>query len=1215
MVHDINFVLNITKPLFDRIITIMLHDACHDFDNGKTDAPFKEFFLAQDAIPNSANSRLQKIQGFLAPGGGGSSHIGGANVDTTGYTVDMGNTGYTGDTGYTVDMGNTGNTGDKEDMVGDYGLTRTRSQQEQQLMNEHTNIKNEIKATPRSEDDYQRFKKYIGFLLEIKYSFEYYVYANKARETAQAKITNEVSNYFWSVPAAQGYFQYQTDDIDFILGLINNISNNILYSVLIESFVGYFIYVRKEFSKLDVKDKNTGKMKIFDHKYFIEELLRIYTADFTKNFVQNEFLSMIHKYTKRIIQIEGTAISEEKDEMDVGDGTEAEEVEIRSFLYSIEEIIKYEGSEVFEKKFYPKPPPVLADDDLPKPDNTDDFSDLEDFRDLDSVADVMREWEEWDKMYVEGMEEFKKIEDQEEATEQQLANPVADDEAAAVGVFPSSNNSRSTHKQSVKGERRSADVLRASRRTARQDKAKPKRDVLVAAARKAAGTPRQAEDTKEDSEAAAPPAALSQKRDRAWGAEEDPEAEAASQKRTRTLMGAKEGEVRGGAGMWVMEDFNGGALSGGGAPPESVILANFINYKSIIENPWRHLGNLDPDKTDTSFIEDDDGESYKQDPASLESEASQLDPNDSEAIALKAKSKNIREALDKIFTRSGAKQGSANYNMNTFKKAKDYYDQIKKNINTAIKVYFKGAYRRAMGGAYMDTLGGFTILELYDLVIYITLPEGKKAQHKQENEKDNELYVYLSSLYSMVDTWEKAKSTGNVGRVVGSQKNKIAVLNSIVAAVATAAATDPSIQPTDPSIQPTDPSIQPTDPSIQPTPTWNSLGASMKSIGSSKFLKDIINEIKRLEKYNKYCSKIIEFLDGQKLYYGSGDKKLTTAERTRRSAIFTEILRKYEAHFGEEIKESGEWQRLYTSNPRPSGPSLDNSLWKDSKPTPVSFDHIIQQANNLNIKKYINNAIPSICVQKLADHNFQPVCFTSVIDPMGSFGDCYPVPDPNINGDIDVYIKNDENNFMNINLTVAKGGDITLTGSVHIKMDGTDVLDVNDININKFKTKKPLSIANTVKLFKEHDVDHNSKQIVRKFLGDFLQAVEAVSKGLLYLSGDKPATVMYYILNSLYTAQNSIGGFVDKKCGVFTQDDINVLARLGGGGGLKHKKRVRRSRKRRTNRRKKTQRRKTNKRRSNRRNTNKRRTVRGKTTKRRTVRGKTTKRRSVRRKK
>jgi len=251
------------------------------------------------------------------------------------------------------------------------------------------------------------------------------------------------------------------------------------------------------------------------------------------------------------------------------------------------------------------------------------------------------------------------------------------------------------------------------------------------------------------------------------------------------------------------------------------------------------------------------------------------------------------------------------------------------------------------------------------------------------------------------------------------------------------------------------------------------------------------------------------------------------------------------------------------------------------------------------------------------------VCFTSVIDPMGSFGDCYPVPDPNINGDIDVYIKNDENNFMNINLTVAKGGDITLTGSVHIKMDGTDVLDVNDININKFKTKKPLSIANTVKLFKEHDVDHNSKQIVRKFLGDFLQAVEAVSKGLLYLSGDKPATVMYFILNALYSAQQtgrpgfkkSIGGFVDKNCFVYTKDDINILANLGGGGVLKDKKRVRRSRKRRTNRRKKTQRRKTNKRRSNRRKTNKRRSNRRKTTKRRTVRGKTTKRRSVRRKK
>ena len=202
----------------------------------------------------------------------------------------------------------------------------------------------------------------------------------------------------------------------------------------------------------------------------------------------------------------------------------------------------------------------------------------------------------------------------------------------------------------------------------------------------------------------------------------------------------------------------------------------------------------------------------------------------------------------------------------------------------------------------------------------------------------------------MLENWEKEKLAGREVRVLGSQRNKIEVLDSIVAAVAA-------------------------DTSIQPTPTWNSLGASMESIGTSNFLKDIIDEIKILEKYNKYCIKIIEFLDGQKLYYGSGDKKLTSDERTRRSAIFTEILNKYEPYFGPEIKTTNEWLRLYMYNPRPSGPSLDNNLWSLAGGTSSDLDVIIQHAESIGIRSYINNAIPSLCVQKLAKKKFSTSVF------------------------------------------------------------------------------------------------------------------------------------------------------------------------------------------------------------------------------------------------
>jgi len=182
---------------------------------------------------------------------------------------------------------------------------------------------------------------------------------------------------------------------------------------------------------------------------------------------------------------------------------------------------------------------------------------------------------------------------------------------------------------------------------------------------------------------------------------------------------------------------------------------------------------------------------------------------------------------------------------------------------------------------------------------------------------------------------------------------------------------------------------------------------------------------------------------------------------------------------------------------------------------------------------------------------------------------------------------------------------------------GTVRMDTEVFTIYDFGKSKPLSIANTVKLLIEHDPEHNAKQIVRKFLGDFLQGVEAIEKDLLYLSGDKPATVMYYLLYSLKATAGGTnlgtGGYVDKSgdnCRIYVNNPAQLQAKLGGGG-LKDKKRVRRSRKRRTNRKKRTQRRK----KTQMRNTNKRRSNRRKTNKRRTVRRKNSKRRSTRRKK
>ena len=75
MVVAINYVQEVTKVKFDMIITIMLHDACHDFDNGKSDAAFKEYFFSENAIPNNAFNRLNKIKSALGVSGGGGGGI------------------------------------------------------------------------------------------------------------------------------------------------------------------------------------------------------------------------------------------------------------------------------------------------------------------------------------------------------------------------------------------------------------------------------------------------------------------------------------------------------------------------------------------------------------------------------------------------------------------------------------------------------------------------------------------------------------------------------------------------------------------------------------------------------------------------------------------------------------------------------------------------------------------------------------------------------------------------------------------------------------------------------------------------------------------------------------------------------------------------------------------------------------------------------------
>ena len=70
-----------------------------------------------------------------------------------------------------------------------------------------------------------------------------------------------------------------------------------------------------------------------------------------------------------------------------------------------------------------------------------------------------------------------------------------------------------------------------------------------------------------------------------------------------------------------------------------------------------------------------------------------------------------------------------------------------------------------------------------------------------------------------------------------------------------------------------------------------------------------------------------------------------------------------------------------------------------------------------------------------------------------------------------------------------------------------------------------------------------------------LQNVEAIDKDLLYLSGDKPATVMYYLLHYLgHDNRELLGGYVEKSdgtnCNIYNQNIISALARLESNLGV-----------------------------------------------------------------
>ena len=124
--------------------------------------------------------------------------------------------------------------------------------------------------------------------------------------------------------------------------------------------------------------------------------------------------------------------------------------------------------------------------------------------------------------------------------------------------------------------------------------------------------------------------------------------------------------------------------------------------------------------------------------------------------------------------------------------------------------------------------------------------------------------------------------------------------------------------------------------------------------------------------------------------------------------------------------------------------------------------------------------------------------------------------------------------ILKVDLTVIPNNNVTVIGTVKLKINGQSMIDVR-IDEKNFNKKTPFSIRKHCIGFKQGNVKHNNNQAVKKFLGDYLQGMEAIKHGYIYYSGDKPATAMYDWMKLIFLPQkyphlnlngNSIGGFV-----------------------------------------------------------------------------------------
>lgn len=372
----------------------------------------------------------------------------------------------------------------------------------------------------------------------------------------------------------------------------------------------------------------------------------------------------------------------------------------------------------------------------------------------------------------------------------------------------------------------------------------------------------------------------------------------------------------------------------------------------------------------------------------------------------------------------------------------------------------------------------------------------------------------------------------------------------------------------------------------------NNLQSFASQIDPNQDPRTVKNLIESAININKLKIDLIEkqteFLKYQKPYY-MGKGNLTPQQKNQKKQLINNVINSYRDILAQlqvtnntqnisplqnEINRIFYYSETFNKD-RPEGGTLDSQMWNDHiNPgvggRTVSSDNFANTPEIQSISEYLNNAISRKFLDILGK-NKNVICFASLIDPMSTFGDCSFLNDiKDKNGTIYIYFGVDDNNYFKIDLKVTPNNNVTVEGDVELNILGMEMINVH-INESNFNKKTPFSIANTVAGFKNNP-DNDRNQAVKKFLGDYLQGMEAISKGYIYYSGDKPATAMYDYMNKTFTnyidymnktypnffPNNSYGGFVDPSNGSISGQSIPATTVQGGG---KKKKRTRKKRK------------------------------------------------------